>query len=357
MLYDPRWTQLAEILVQYSTKTQPGDRVLISMVEIDTLPLVNAVYTQIVLAGATPYVEFHSAYHERALMNQGNLTQNELAPEIQTAAIEWADVHINIRSIRNPHEFSDIPVEKFIAHRRAMGQISALRTSCTRWVIIRIPNEAFAQHAAMSFEGAISLFFDAVLKDWTQESKDYTAIKSIFERAETVRIVGNETDICFSTKDRTYVVDAGDINMPGGEVFTAPVEDSVEGTITFDFPGVFFGQKVEGIRLELASGCVTNASAESNEELLLSLLAMDDGARRFGEFGIGTNFAIRQFCGDHFFDEKMGGTVHFALGRSYDECGGKNQSALHWDLVKDLREQGTIYLDGQIVFEQGAYLN
>lgn len=357
MLYDPRWTQLAEILVQYSTKILPGERVLISMVEVDTLPLVNAVYAQTVLAGGIPYVEFHSAYHERACMNMGNIDQNEQTPEIQASAIKWADVHINIRSIRNPHEFTDIPIEKFVAHRRAMGQISALRTSSTRWVIVRIPNEPFAQQAAMSLEGAISLFFEAVLRDWTEESKDYTAIKSLFESAETVRIVGRETDLSFSTKDRMYIVDAGEINMPGGEVFTAPVEDSVEGKISFEFPGVFFGQKVNGIRLEFARGCVKNASAESNEELLLSLLAMDDGAQYIGEFGVGTNFAIRQFCADHFFDEKMGGTVHFALGRSYDECGGKNQSALHWDLIKDLREQGTIYLDDQIVFEQGAFLN
>jgi aminopeptidase len=152
------------------------------------------------------------------------------------------------------------------------------------------------------------------------------------------------------------VVADGKLNMPDGEIFTAPVDDSAEGYITFEFPGVYVGQRVEGIRLEFAKGEVVKASARSNEALLHQLLAMDEGAKRIGEFGVGTNFGINRFCYDILYDEKIGGTVHLALGRAYHECNGVNDSALHWDIVKDLRQQGEIYLGGKKVFENGKFL-
>ena len=151
------------------------------------------------------------------------------------------------------------------------------------------------------------------------------------------------------------MIDDGHINMPGGEIFTAPVEDSAEGNIYFDFPGVYFGQKVEGIELEFSQGRVEKADAISNVDLLRQLINMDEGASRIGEFGVGTNIRIQQCCNDLFYDEKMAGTIHIALGRAYKDCGGVNQSALHWDIVKDLRERGAIYLDSQKIFEDGAF--
>jgi aminopeptidase len=144
--------------------------------------------------------------------------------------------------------------------------------------------------------------------------------------------------------------------MPDGEVFTCPVDDSAEGQIYFEFPGVFAGQRVEGIRLEFSGGEVVKATAESNEELLHDLINMDEGSKRLGEFGVGTNFGIDRFCYDILYDEKIGGTIHIALGRAYAECGGVNQSALHWDIIKDLRQEGEIYLDGKKVFENGKFL-
>jgi aminopeptidase len=144
--------------------------------------------------------------------------------------------------------------------------------------------------------------------------------------------------------------------MPDGEIFTAPVDNSAEGSIYFEMPGVYMGQRVEGIRLEFSEGRVVKASASGNEELLHQLVEMDEGAHRIGEFGVGVNYGIQRFCYDILYDEKIGGTIHIALGRAYRGCGGVNQSSLHWDIIKDLRNEGRIYLDGRVVFENGQFL-
>jgi len=353
---DPRWEQLAGILVDYSTRTKAGDKVFITMMEPETFPLVRAVYAQAIRVGALPYVEFHSAYLERDLMVYGNQEQLDWVTEMQAHGMEWADVYIGLRGARNPHEFAGIPVGQITAHKRAMGKISAMRNDLTRWVLVRVPNEALAQQAEMSLDEMMSFFFNATLRDWAEESKRYTQLQEVFQKAEAVRIVGRDTDLSFSTKGRIYEVADGHLNMPDGELFTAPVDDSAEGYITFEFPGVYVGQRVEGIRLEFSRGKVVKASARTNESLLHSLLKMDDGAERIGEFGVGVNFGIDRFCYDILYDEKIGGTIHVALGRAYAECGGVNESALHWDLIKDLRQEGQIVLDGRKVLERGKFL-
>lgn len=353
---DPRWDQLAEILVGYSTGTKPGDKALIAMTETDTLPLCRAVYAAAIRAGAFPCVEFQSAYLERDLMRYGNQEQLDWVTELSAYGMQWADVYFGLRGARNPHEFADIPAERITAHRRVLGQISALRTALTRWVLVRVPNESFAQQAGMSLDEMMSFFFKATLRDWPEEARRYRAIAAVFQAAETVRIVGSGTDLTFSTKGRRYLVGDGHINMPDGEIYTAPVDDSAAGVITFDFPGMYAGKLIPGLRLEFSGGVVVRASAESNEDLLFSLLRMDEGASRIGEFGVGVNFGIDRFCYDFLYDEKIGGTIHLALGRAYAECGGINHSALHWDIVKDLRWEGAIYLDGRKVFENGAFL-
>jgi aminopeptidase len=355
-VFDRRWSQLGEILVNYSTRTQAGDRVLIAMREPETLPLTVAVYEHAVRAGAYPQVQLTSAYFERALLIHGGDEAIARIPDLERSGMEWADVSISLRGARNPHELAGIPTERLAAHKRAQGAISALRNAQTRWVLVRVPNEAFAQAAGMSLDAAMEFFFDATLRDWEGESRRYRQIRDLFQAAARVRIVGRDTDLAFSTAGRTYVVGDGHINMPDGEVYTAPVDDSAEGVITFEYPGVYAGQSIAGIRLEFRAGEVVAATADSGEELLLRVLAMDDGARRIGEFGVGVNFGTDRFVGDILFDEKIGGTIHLALGRAYTECGGTNQSALHWDLVKDLRSEGAVELDDRRVFEDGRFL-
>jgi aminopeptidase len=355
-MIDSRWEQLAEILVNYSTETRAGDKVLITMMELDTFPLAMAVHAGAVKAGALPHIEFQSVHLERDLMLHGSMEQLDWVPEMQAQGMEWADVYIGLRGAHNPHEFAGIAPERIMVHRRAMGKVSAMRTALTRWVLVRVPNEAFAQQAGMSLEQMMSFFFKATLRDWSAEAERYREIQAVFQHSDTVRVVGQETDLILSTKGRMYTVDDGHVNIPGGEIYTAPVDDSAEGHIYFEFPGVYAGQLVDGIRLEFSEGRVVHATAESNESLLHQLLEMDEGADRIGEFAVGTNFGIDHFCYDILYDEKIGGTAHIALGRAYAQCGGVNQSALHWDIIKDLRQQGAIYLDDLKVLEDGKFL-
>lgn len=356
-MYSSRWQELAKILVSYSTKVSPGEKVLITMRERESLPLVQAVYAEVIRAGAIPYVEFQSDYLDRELLNWGSdemLNQNS---EMQEFGMGWADVYIGLRGARNPHEFAGISAQRIAAFRRMMGKISALRTEQTRWVLTRIPNESSAQLAGISLEEMMTYFFNSTLRDWYKESERYKAYRELFQSAENVRITGLDTDLYFSTKGRTYVIEDGHINMPGGEIFTAPIEESTEGHIFFDKPCMYAGQFIEGIRLQFSQGRVEMASAQRNEDLLLSILDMDEGAQRIGEFGVGTNSGMDRFCYDFLLDEKMFGTVHIAMGRAYSECGGLNKSDLHWDLIKDLREQGQIYLDGQLIFKNGSFFD
>lgn len=355
-MIDPRWQQLADILVNYSTGVKKGDRILITMMEVETFPLTRAVYASAVKAGGLPYIEFQSAYLERDLMKHGSKEQVDWICEMQTTGMEWADVYIGLRGARNPSEFFDIEAKTLAAHKKSMGKVSAMRNELTRWVLVRVPNESFAQQASTSMDEMMSFFFNATLRDWASEAKRWREINEVFQAAETVRIKGNKTDISFSTKGRIYEVADGHMNMPDGEIFTAPVDDSAEGYIYFEFPGVYMGKLVPGISLEFHQGVVVKATAEQNEELLFQLLNMDEGAKRLGEFGVGVNFGIDRFSYDILYDEKIGGTIHLALGRAYAECNGINQSALHWDIIKDLRQEGEIYLDGKKVFEKGRYL-
>jgi aminopeptidase len=350
------WNELAEILINYSTKTRKGDKVLIEMVEIDTFPLARAVYAEAVKVGALPHVEFQSAYLERDLMTLGSEEQLNWIPEPQANGMEWADVYIGLRGNRNPYEFAGMTADKIKAHKRALGHVSGLRTELTRWVLVRVPNESLAQQAEMSLDEMMSFFFTATLKNWKQESVRYRELSETFQRASQVRLTGFRTDIEFKTTDRTYLVGDGTYNMPDGEIYTSPVDDSLNGSIYFEFPGVYAGQRIPGISLEFAQGKLTSTHAEGNEELLNELVTMDEGASHVGEFGVGTNYGIDRFCYDILYDEKIGGTIHLALGRAYGECGGVNQSAMHWDLIKDLRREGAIYLDGKKVFVNGKFL-
>jgi aminopeptidase len=355
-MIDLRWYQLADILVNYSTGVKEGERVLITMMEPETFPLARAVYSEAVKAGGLPFVEFQSAYLERDLMKLGSDDQINWIPEMHAKGMEWADVYIGLRGARNPSEFVDIDAKKIADHKRSMGRISAMRNDLTRWVLIRVPNESFAQQASTSLDEMMSFFFNATIRDWEEESKQWHEMNKTFQQAETVRITGQETDITFSTKGRIYEVADGHLNMPDGEIFTAPMDDSAEGKVYFEFPGVYMGMLVEGIRLEFEKGEVVKATAEKNEDLLKQLLSVDDGARRLGEFGVGVNFGIDRFVYDILYDEKIGGTIHLALGRAYKENNGINQSDIHWDIVKDLREEGAIYLDGKKVMEKGKFL-
>ena len=352
---DERWDRLADILVHYSTRVRPGEKVLINMMETETQPAVEAVYQAVVRAGAYPEVYYSSDFLKHILLRDGTTEQVRWVPEVESYGMEWCDSYIGLRGSRNPFELASMPSDRLTLHRAAMGKVSTLRNKLTRWVLVKVPNEHFAQQASMSYDDAMRMFFDATLRDWNQERARLRGIAATFERATRVRITGKGTDISFSTEGRKYLAGDGEFNMPDGEIFTAPVETSVNGTVWFE-AAMYANRRIDGISLVVKDGVVVESHADENGEFLEQILDMDGGSRRFGEFGVGLNWGIQRWTGEVLFDEKIGGTIHLALGRAYEECGGVNQSSLHWDIVKDMREVGAIDLGSKRVFENGELL-
>jgi aminopeptidase len=226
------------------------------------------------------------------------------------------------------------------------------------WVVCEYPVHATAQDAGMTLAELEDFIYEAVLLDWDAEAERMRRIAQLFDGVEEVRIEGEGTDLTLSLAGRRGAIEDGHINLPGGEVFYSPVEDAVEGEVTFsEFPAVYGGHEIEGVRLVFERGCVVDASATSGEAFLLQTLDTDEGARRLGELGIGCNRGIQRYTKNTGFDEKIDGTVHLAIGNSYTSTGGSNLSAIHWDMVKDLRGGGRLYADGELVQEGGRWLS
>lgn len=352
---DKRWQQLGDLLVNYCTAVQPGERVMIAMSEVESLPLAEAVYAAAVRAGAYPQVQFLSETLRHALLRYGSEEQLRWIPEFEALGMEWADVYIGLRGAYNLHMHSQIPAARLALNQAAMGEISTLRWRKTRWCLVRVPNAAFAFQAELDEETVTDMFFAASLLDWEAESVRWRAWAETLDRSTEVRVVGAETDLRFSVAGRRWIVGDGRFNMPDGEIHTAPITATLDGAIYFEEPGVLGGRLMHDIRLRWDAGRLVAASAATNEDYLHSILRTDPGAGLIGEFAFGTNPHVTHFTKDILIDEKIGGTVHIALGRSYAESGGDNRSAIHWDIVKDIRRAGAVYVDGRVVLEGGVF--
>lgn len=354
---DRRWQQVADVLVGYSSAVQPRERVMIAMVEAETTPLAHAVYEACVKAGAYPQVQFLSEKLRHSLLRYGDAEQVSWRPEIEAYGMDWADVYIGLRGASDASLMRDIDATVLAANQAAQGAISALRWEKTRWCLVRVPNEAMARSIGIELGALEDLFFAACLLDYESASAGWRESANRLCGSRTVRIAaGADTDLSFSVAGRKWLVFDGKINLPDGEIYTAPVNETLNGKIHFELPGVFGGARIEDIRLEWKDGALTHASASSNADYLWRILKTDAGAPRLGEFGIGLNPRINRFSGDILYDEKIAGAIHLALGRAYPECGGVNQSSIHWDLVKDLRVGGAVYVDGEPVMLDGKLL-
>ena len=354
---DKRWKAVGEVLVRHSTSVQPGERVMIAMVEMAAFPLAQAVYEACIRAGGYPQVQFLSEKLRHALLKYGNPQQHSWIPEVEAYGMGWADVYFGLRGASNLYELSDVSARALAANQNAIGKISAMRWQQTRWCLVRVPSEALAQQAETSLETIEDMFFDACLMDYEDASRQWQRQARRLDGAEAVRIVaGEETELEFSVRGRQWLVFDGRINLPDGEIYTAPVNESLNGKIHFDFPGVLGGRLVHDIRLAWKAGELVHASAATHEDFLWRVIQTDRGASRLGEFAFGMNPHINRFCKDILIDEKIGGTIHLALGRAYPECGGINQSSIHWDLVKDLRRGGAVYVDDMPVLADGRIL-
>ncbi len=353
---DPRWRKLGELLVNYSVEVKPGERVMIAMGERESFDLTRGVYEAVIKADGLPQVQFLSEGLRHELLAHGSTEQLSWVPEIEAYGMEWAPVYIGLRGASNLHEHDDIPTERLSLNQKAMGKVSTLRWQKTRWCLVRVPNAAFAQQAETDEETITEMFFNACLRDWPAESRKWKQWAERLNGASTVRVTGRDTDLRFSVKGRRWLAADGRINMPDGEIMTAPVETSVDGEIRFEFPGVLSGRLVSDIRLRWKEGRLVERSSSTNQDFLRAVLATDGGSSSIGEFAMGTNMAVDRFCRDILIDEKIGGTIHVALGRSYPECGGVNESAIHWDIVKDLRREGEVAVDGTAILRNGEFL-
>ncbi len=353
---DQRWNKLGSILVNYSTKVKPGERVMIAITETDSYPLARGVYRAAVQAGAFPQVQLLSETLRHDLLKYGNDEQACWVPEIEAYGMDWADVYIGIRGAHNLYELQDIPASRLATNQSAMGRISTMRWEKTRWCLIRVPNESFAQQAKTDSETIMNMFFDSCFLNWEKESAVWEKWCTTLEKGKNVLITGKDTNLSFSVEGRKWIPFAGINNMPDGEIATAPITSTINGNISFERPGVLGGRLVEGIRLEWKDGTLISAESDTEQDFFQSVITRDKGASLIGEFAFGTNFSINRFCNDILLDEKIGGTIHIALGRAYPECGGINESSIHWDIVKDIRQEGAVFLDGNKILGNGRIL-
>jgi aminopeptidase len=358
MAVDPRVAAYAELLVERCLGVQPGWQVLIRS-QPAARPVLQEIMRHVARKGAYPLLRMNFSFwpidEVWAAVAPDELVA-ELSP-IDLYAADHMDARITMEAPDNARGTSPLTAERRALARKASAPFFR-RTMAHEipWVSCQYPTPAFAQDAGMSTLAFEDFFYDACLRDWDEESKFMHRLNDRFSAAEQVRIVGEDTDLTLSLLGRTGEVDEGRTNMPGGEFFFAPIEDSAEGTILYDVPTQFENAPVDRIRLTFRNGRVEEAHAEEGEEALLAALAIDDGARFVGELGIGCNEGITRPARSILFDEKMAGTIHMALGASYPHIGGKNVSSLHWDMVKDLRKGGRIELDGEVVQESGTWL-
>lgn len=355
---DPRLAEYARLLVERSLDVQPGWQVLIRSTPA-ARPLIDEVSRLIAHRGAYPLLRVNFTLFPNDDVWAAEAPEElvgEIAP-IDRYASDHMDARITIEAPDNTRGAAQLPPRRRALTKQAAAPFFArTMTDQIPWVGCQFPTNALAQEAGMSLAAFEDFFYGAVLRDWDEESKAMHRLLVRFDAADEVRIVGAETDLTLSLRGRTGDVDDGHVNMPGGEFYFSPVEDSAEGTILFDVPTDLDGAPVSGIRLALRKGHIEEASAEQGEDVLLAALDLDEGARFLGELGIGCNAGITRPMRNILYDEKMAGTIHIAVGAGYTKVGGKNVSSLHWDLVKDLRGGGRIELDGETVQENGTWL-
>jgi aminopeptidase len=365
-MVDQRMTKLADILVNYSVKVQPGDWVLISSNPVADV-LLAEIATQVLKAGGHYDIILSTETISEAFYRSASDEQLTWASPLAQLAFEKADKLINLRASQNTRAFSGIDPLKQQKHQ--LGQKKLLETyreraasGELRWVIGQFPCPAYAQEADMSLAEYEDFVFQACFADQDDPVKEWQAVHNEQARLiewltgkKNVVVRGPNVDLTLSIEGRTFINSDGQKNMPSGEVFTSPVEESVNGWVNFTYPAVRSGREVEGVRLEFKDGKVVAASARKNEAYLLSQLDMDDGSRYLGEFAIGTNFGIQKFTKNILFDEKIGGSIHMAIGNGFPEAGSKNKSIVHWDFICDMRDGSEILIDDELFYKNGEF--
>jgi aminopeptidase len=365
---DYRRKKLADILTNYCVNVQPGDWVMIMAEGLVAVSLVNDVIEKVLEAGGHPTAMLESNTIQETKLKSSNEEQlSWVSPLIKLVANE-ADVLINITASSNTRALTNISPTKLRTRKLAMQEIMGIfmqrfSTGDIRWVGTQYPCQAFAQEADMSLKDYEDFVYAATyadqedpVKEWTMIHDEQQKLVDWLKGKKDIVVKSPFADLTLSVENRTFINEDAKSNLPGGEIFTSPVEDSVNGWIEFSYPAIKAGREVDGIRLEFKDGKVINANAKKNEDFLLEMLETDEGAKYLGEFAIGTNYGIKKFSKSILFDEKIGGTIHLALGRGFAETGSENDSSIHWDMISDMREDSEILVDGELFYKDGQFM-
>ena len=369
MFPNDRDFELARVFLTHSVKAKPKEKVLISLSDESGLRLGKAVYIEAIKLGAWPMVDFDLAnfqgrsnlggleYQFFSLASEWQL--NYFPAEVLQPKIAWADAFVRIVTEHNPRELAGIPSEKLTVRSKQIMPILDPMIDKNRWVLTYFPTQSMAADAGMSYDELLNFYYDACLVDYAKMEQELKALEKIMDEGNEIHVVGKMTDLHVTIKGRLAEACYGEANVPDGEVFLAPVTEGVDGEVYFDLPTMAYGKVVSGIHLQFKKGKVAAASAEQGDEALQKMLATDAGAKYLGEFAIGANYKITKAMMNTLFDEKIGGTIHMALGRAYKSArgGGENESAIHWDIVKDMRLPGSVLtIDGKVVLKDGKLL-
>ncbi|MGB2965447.1 MAG: aminopeptidase [Anaerolineales bacterium] len=364
---DPRIQRFAEILVKHSARIVPGDRVAIEAITAAE-PLVRVLYQEILKHGGYPYPLLKIPEQNKELFTFGEDNQISHVDPLRKHAYEQFESRIRIYSSTNPQQLVGFPPRQQALFQKAQSPI--LETQMDRgsrdefkWVTTLFPTAAYAKQAGMSLKDYEDFVYGACFADqedpislWQEVKEKQNAALALFQGHDQIKLGGPNIDLELSVKDRIFMNSYGTHNMPDGEIFTGPVENSINGWVKYSYPAIHEGVMVKGIKLTFQDGKVVQASAEVEEAYLLAMLDSDPGARYVGEFAVGTNMKIQQFTGNILFDEKIGGTIHIAVGAGYPETGSKNTSALHWDMICDMRTDSTITVDNKLVYQDGNFI-
>jgi len=359
----------ARLLVRYSARVTHGDEVAIR-VPVDAIPLGRELVREVLRAGAYPTLLLDDNIVSEVYFSEASEEQLSHVSPVTRVLFKEYDVSISILAQPHTKILTGIDPSKLAIARKARAPLfqEFLRLAAEgkkKWSVAPYPTLAMAQEAGMrpgEFEEfvfrALKLHEDDPVVAWRRQSHlQDRVIREVLRSASEIRVVGEGVDLTVHVDGRRWISDDGHENMPGGEVFTGPVEDATEGCIKFDMPQVYMGYEVEGVKLCFRSGELVEYDAVRGRDVLEKLIGMDDGARRLGEFAFGLNYDIQRRTKEILFDEKIGGTIHMALGNGYPETGSKNESALHWDLIKDMKSgNAMVYVDGELVYKSGMFL-
>ncbi len=364
---NPLLQNYAQLLVNYCIDVQPGDQVLVNSTTLAE-PLLKYVHDEVIKAGGFIHFDIELEGVQSSFYQYANKDQLNYISPLKQYALSNFDCYLVIRAPYNIKDSFSIDSGKKSIRSQALKPLNDIYFSRTgsgelKRCLCQYPTQASAQEAGMSLEqyqefvfSACGLFQDSAVDYWLSVRKNQQKLIDYLQPKTDIQFIGPGTDIRFSTKGRTWINSDGRNNMPSGEIFTAPVEDSVNGVVTFSFPTIYRGAEVEEIVLEVKNGIIEHWSAKKGKQILDQVFAIP-GARQFGEAAIGTNYQINRITKNILFDEKIGGSIHMAVGQSYKQCGGQNESTIHWDMITDMKQGGKIFADGELFYKNGAVIN